>query len=82
VLDLVRPPAPDVLVLLRWPESEVSPALARLQDAYAFVGGALRRRRVQVLEVDSGNRTPAEVAAEVEAALGRTAAPEQARSLT
>ncbi len=82
VLDLVRPPAPDVLVLLRWPEGEVSPALARLQDAYAFVGGALRRRRVQVMEVDSGNRTPAEVAAEVEAALGRTAAPEQARSLT
>src|SRR4030095_15846193 len=55
VLDLVRTTPADVLVLLRWPESEVSPALARLQDAYAFVGGALRRRRVQVLEVDSGN---------------------------
>jgi hypothetical protein len=34
------------------------------------------------LEVDPASRTPVEVAAEVEASLARTAAPEQARSLT
>jgi 1-acyl-sn-glycerol-3-phosphate acyltransferase len=82
VLDLVRPPAPDVLVLLRLPDGEVSPALARLQEAYAFVGGALRRRRVQVLEVDPVTRSPGDVAAEVETSLARLAPPEQARSVT
>jgi len=82
VLDLVRPPAPDVLVLLRFPAGELAPAQARLQDAYAFVGGALRRRRVQVLEVDPSQRTPEQVGEEIEAALARAAAPEQARLLT
>ena len=77
VLDLVRPPAPDILVLLHFPAGELSPALARLQEAYFFVGGALRRRRVQVLEVDPADRSPAQVVAEIEAAF-----PEQAGSLT
>ena len=74
VLDLVRPPAPDVLVLLRFPPETLAPPVARLQEAYAFVGTALRRRRVQVLEVDPAVQRPHAVAAEIESALGRASA--------
>jgi 1-acyl-sn-glycerol-3-phosphate acyltransferase len=74
VLDLVRPPAPDILILLRFPSGELDLWQQRLQEAYAFVGGALRRRRVQVMEVDAGERSPAALAAEIEAALDRAAA--------
>jgi hypothetical protein len=52
----------------------------RLQEAYAFVGVALRRRRVQVIEVDPAQRSSAVVADEIGAALDRAAAVEEARS--
>lgn len=75
VLDLVRPPAPDIVVLLRFPQEGLLAAQLRLQEAYAFVGAALRRRRIQVLEVDPALTSPGEVAEEIEAAL-RRASPE------
>ena len=80
VLDLVRPPAPDIVVLLRVPTQGLHPSLVRLQEAYAFVGVALRRRRVQVIEVDPAERSSADVADEIGAALDRAAAVEEARS--
>jgi len=85
LFDLARPPVPHVLVLLRWPpglvaqrlrsrgttmESDESESeLARLQQAYAAVAEALRkRRRVEVVEVD-GTAEGLDAAAErVEAA--------------
>jgi hypothetical protein len=74
VLDLVRPPAPDVLVLLRLAPESLEPPLRRLQEAYAFVGGALRRRRVQVLEVDPAITGATALADQIEAALAGTRA--------
>jgi hypothetical protein len=66
VFNLARPPVPDVLVHLRVsvPDDTV---LERLQEAYAQVGGVLRRRqRVEVVELDAETTSPDEAAAQVE----------------
>ena len=63
--DLARPSAPDVLVLaVREP---ASPGEAELQDAYRQVAAILRKRRVEVVDVEARGADAAAVAATVEA---------------
>jgi hypothetical protein len=71
VLDLVRPPPPTSRPPAL-PAEELSPAQARLQEAYAFVGGALRRRVASRSWRWIPRQRPPEVGEEIEAALGGT----------
>lgn len=97
VFDLSRPPVPDVLVLARlpiddvmrhirsrgseWEPYENETFLAELQEAYASVGGVLRKRlKVAVLEVDLSARDAESVAAEVESLVQERIAPAAAES--
>ena len=67
--DLARPAAPDVLVLaVREP---VSDREAELQEAYSRVAAILRKRRVEVVDVDARGVDAAAVAETVEAIVRR-----------
>jgi 1-acyl-sn-glycerol-3-phosphate acyltransferase len=67
VLGLAQPPVPDVVALVtRAPRgSEAFPV--RLQDGYRQVAAVLRKRRVEVVEIEAGGLDAARTAAEIEA---------------
>lgn len=68
VFDLAQPPTPDVLVLTsRTPASEPE---RRLQEGYQRVAGLLRKRRVDVVELQAGVLDVETAAAGIEA-IGR-----------
>jgi 1-acyl-sn-glycerol-3-phosphate acyltransferase len=89
VFDLAHPPAPDVLVLItREPASamerirsqgraieswEHESFLARLQEGHRQVAAVLRRRRVEVFELDAADLDVDKAADEIEAACRRLA---------
>jgi 1-acyl-sn-glycerol-3-phosphate acyltransferase len=89
VFDLAQPPAPDVLVLIvRDPASamerirsrgraleswENEAFLGRLQEGYRQVAAVLRKRRVEVVELDALDLDVARAAETVEAACRRLA---------
>jgi 1-acyl-sn-glycerol-3-phosphate acyltransferase len=65
VFDLAQPPPPDVLVLTsRPPDSSLE---SELQDGYQRVAAVLRKRRVDVVELQAGNLDVERAAADVEA---------------
>jgi hypothetical protein len=89
VFDLAHPPVPDVMVLTRrTPDSamerlrsrgraletwENEAFLARLQEAYGQVASVLRRRRVEVVELDAADLDIARSADAIEAICRRLA---------
>jgi len=89
VFDLAHPPAPDVLVLItRDPGStmerirsrgralepwENEAFLGRLQEAYREVAAVLRKRRIEVVELDALDLDPGPAAEAIEAACRRLA---------
>jgi len=82
VFDLAHPPPPDVLVLITRDPAQASERggsqgrelesweneafLRRLQEAYRQVAAALRKRRIEVIELDARELDPARAAAEIE----------------
>jgi 1-acyl-sn-glycerol-3-phosphate acyltransferase len=71
VFDLAQPPAPDVLVLTR--REPAGSAEGELQEGYERVAAVLRKRRVDVVELQAGKLDVERAAAEVEAICGRLA---------
>jgi hypothetical protein len=89
VVDLAHPPAPDLVVWIRRDPAaamerirgkgraleswENEAFLGRLQEGYRQVASVLRKRRIEVIELDAADLDPARAAEEIEAACRRLA---------
>jgi 1-acyl-sn-glycerol-3-phosphate acyltransferase len=89
VVDLAHPPAPDLVVWIRRDPAaamerirgkgraleswENEAFLGRLQEGYRQVASVLRKRRIEVIELDAVDLDPARAAEEIEAACRRLA---------